>query len=59
MRIFVFIVSYLFCANAFSQNQIPEKPDYWCSCGQCERNIDRVDDIIEEVVKSKKGIDNE
>jgi len=28
MRIFVLLISYFFCANAFSQNQIPEKPDY-------------------------------
>jgi len=28
--------------------QIPEKPDYWCSCGQCERNIDAADDIIDK-----------
>jgi len=28
--------------------QIPEKPDYWCSCGQCERNINTADDIIDE-----------
>ena len=32
--------------------QIPEKPDYWCSCGQCERNIDTADDIIDEANKA-------
>ena len=26
--------------------QIPEKPDYWCSCGQCERNESDAEDII-------------
>ena len=28
--------------------QIPEKPDYWNSCGQCDRNINTVEDIIFE-----------
>lgn len=27
--------------------QEPEKPDYWSSCGQCERNIERAQDILE------------
>lgn len=27
--------------------QKPEKPDYWCACGQCERNIDRAQEILE------------
>lgn len=27
--------------------QIPEKPDYWCSCSQCERNINDAEDIID------------
>lgn len=34
-------------AAAFIQDvskQKPEKPDYWSSCGQCERNIDQVPD---------------
>lgn len=26
--------------------QTPEKPDYWCSCGQCERNESDAEDII-------------
>ncbi|OQS40592.1 hypothetical protein [Chromobacterium haemolyticum] len=26
--------------------QEPEKPDYWSSCGQCARNIDRAEDLI-------------
>lgn len=26
--------------------QEPEKPDYWSSCGQCARNIDRADDLL-------------
>jgi hypothetical protein len=26
--------------------QKPEKPDYWNSCGQCERNIDDAKDIL-------------
>jgi hypothetical protein len=27
--------------------QEPEKPDYWSSCGQCERNIDRAGDLLD------------
>lgn len=29
------------------KNQIPEKPDHWNSCGQCERNSDKADDLLE------------
>lgn len=28
--------------------QTPEKPDYWSSCGQCERNADRAYDLLEK-----------
>jgi hypothetical protein len=46
-------------ANATKQNvllrefasrlakQVPEKPDYWCSCGQCERNISDAQDELD------------
>ncbi len=27
--------------------QIAEKPDYWSSCGQCERNSSDAEDLIE------------
>ncbi|MBB5414045.1 hypothetical protein [Paraburkholderia atlantica] len=27
--------------------QTPEKPDYWSECGQCDRNIDRAEDLME------------
>ena len=27
--------------------QRPEKPDYWSSCGQCDRNIQRADELLE------------
>lgn len=27
--------------------QKPEKPDYWSACGQCERNAERAQDILE------------
>ncbi len=27
--------------------QRPEKPDYWSSCGQCDRNIDRAQELLE------------
>lgn len=26
--------------------QQPEKPDHWSSCGQCERNIDRAQEVL-------------
>lgn len=29
--------------------QKPEKPDYWSSCGQCDRNIDRAGELLEEI----------
>lgn len=27
--------------------QTPEKPDHWNACGQCERNIDRAQDLLD------------
>ncbi|WP_417070760.1 hypothetical protein [Niveibacterium terrae] len=30
-------------------DQIPEKPDHWSMCGQCDRNIGEAEDIIEEL----------
>ncbi len=27
--------------------QKPEKPDYWCACGQCERNENDAEEIID------------
>lgn len=27
--------------------QRPEKPDYWCSCGQCEHNIEDAKELLE------------
>lgn len=35
--------------------QIPEKPDYWCSCGQFERNINTANDIIDEANAALTG----
>lgn len=32
--------------------QEPEKPDYWSSCGQCARNIDRAEDLLAATSKS-------
>jgi hypothetical protein len=26
--------------------QVPEKPDFWNSCGQCDRNIEDAQDIL-------------
>lgn len=36
-------------ATAFVRDvasQKPEKPDYWTSCGQCERNISEAEDLL-------------
>jgi hypothetical protein len=30
-------------------NETPEKPDYWSSCGQCERNSNSADDLLESI----------
>ncbi|KVC84005.1 hypothetical protein [Burkholderia ubonensis] len=36
--------------------QTPEKPDYWSSCGQCERNEDVAQDLMDAAIEaSKKG----
>lgn len=32
--------------------QKPEKPDYWSTCGQCERNISEAEDLIEAFAAS-------
>lgn len=29
--------------------QRPEKPDYWSSCSQCDRNIDNARDLLRDV----------
>jgi hypothetical protein len=29
--------------------QTPEKPDYWSSCGQCQHNSDKAEDILEQL----------
>lgn len=40
--------------------QIPEKPDYWSSCGQCERNINDAQDLIESFTDyQQSSVDNE
>ena len=28
--------------------QKPEKPDYWSSCGQCERNADDAQELLQD-----------
>jgi hypothetical protein len=33
--------------------QVPEKPDHWCSCGQCENNSYFAEEAIEEIEKMK------
>ncbi|MGB8422243.1 hypothetical protein [Paraburkholderia sp.] len=30
--------------------QTPEQPDYWSSCGQCQRNANRAEDLLETLV---------
>lgn len=37
--------------------QTPEKPDYWSSCGQCERNTSDAEDLL-EVERASKGESN-
>ena len=32
------------------KGQIPEKPDYWSSCGQCERNSSNADDLLDDII---------
>ena len=34
--------------------QKPEKPDYWSSCGQCERNQDRAEDLLAAIAQRAK-----
>jgi len=31
------------------KGQIPEKPDYWSSCSQCESNSNDADDLVDEL----------
>lgn len=33
--------------------QEPERPDYWSTCGQCERNISDAEDAVASVKGSK------
>jgi regulator of replication initiation timing len=35
--------------------QTPEKPDYWSSCGQCERNISEAEDLIAAIAKKEEA----
>ncbi len=35
--------------------QKPEKPDYWCECGQCGRNIDEAQELIAALSASKES----
>ena len=34
--------------------QKPEKPDYWSSCGQCERNESDAEDVLAAIAGEKK-----
>ena len=49
------------CANRLAEfvstisKQSPEKPDYWSSCGQCDRNIDEAQITLAEFNKLKGG----
>ena len=35
--------------------QQPEKPDYWSSCGQCDRNIDEARDLLPNAPGERRG----
>lgn len=35
--------------------QQPEKPDHWSSCGQCERNTDRAQDLLSAAPAAPQG----
>ena len=35
--------------------QTPEKPDYWSSCSQCERNSSEAEEIIEQIDAARGG----
>lgn len=39
--------------------QTPEKPDYWSACGQCDRNTDIAEDILEHTEKSLYDVTQE
>lgn len=36
--------------------QTPEKPDYWNSCGQCARNIERAQELVDSDPKPEGGM---
>ncbi len=35
--------------------QTPEKPDYWSSCGQCERNANEAEELLESTHPQPKS----
>jgi len=37
------------------QKQIPEKPDHWNSCGQCENSSNEADDLMDELMAARGG----
>jgi len=37
------------------QKQIPEKPDHWDSCGQCENSSNEADDLMDELIAARGG----
>lgn len=39
--------------------QKPEKPDYWSSCGQCERNANEADDLLSAPTTQAAGEQSE
>jgi hypothetical protein len=34
--------------------QEPEKPDYWSSCSQCQRNIDEAEELLDAAPQPPK-----
>lgn len=43
------ILNQLECFVKDIAGQTPEKPDYWSSCSQCERNKDNAQDILDKM----------
>ncbi|MEC6413643.1 hypothetical protein ACOTJC_29045 [Achromobacter xylosoxidans] len=35
--------------------QKPEKPDHWSSCGQCQSNSRRAEELLDELAAQRKG----
>lgn len=38
--------------------QVPEKPDHWNFCSQCERNIERAQELLSAAPTPQKGVES-